>query len=184
MTTLRRCAWCSEDPLYQHYHDLEWGKPIYDERALFELLCLEGQQAGLSWITVLKKRAHYRQHFFVYPIAQIALISEQQLQLKLQDAGLIRHRGKLTAIRDNAIAWLALKHEVGDVVQWLWQFVQPLQQQPVTAYRPVATQTPTSQAMSKALKKYGFKFVGATTCYAFMQASGMVNDHEAHCSFK
>ena len=103
--TIRRCAWCSEDPLYIAYNDTEWAKPSFDEQHLFEMLCLEGQQAGLSWITVLKKRACYQQHFFQYPIAEIAALSDLQLQEKLQDSGLIRHIGKLTAIRDNAKAW-------------------------------------------------------------------------------
>lgn len=113
--TPQRCGWCSDDPLYITYHDQEWGKPEYDEQRLFEMLCLEGQQAGLSWITVLKKRQAYRQHFFQYPIAKIAGLSDELLQQKMQDSGLIRHLGKLKAIRDNAVAWQKLKAEVGDV---------------------------------------------------------------------
>lgn len=183
--TLQRCGWCSDDPLYMAYHDLEWGRPVFAEAHLFEMFCLEGQQAGLSWITVLKKREAYRQHFFQYSIAEIAALSDDEITLKLQDAGLIRHSGKLTAIRDNAIAWQKLKDDEIDVVKWLWDFVaqQPISND-VPDYRLAPAQTTTSLAMSKALKKKGFKFVGPTTCYAFMQAVGMVNDHENHCNFK
>jgi len=185
MMTPQRCGWCSDDPLYIAYHDQEWGKPEYDEQRLFEMLCLEGQQAGLSWITVLKKREAYRQHFFQYPIAKIAGLSDELLQQKMQDSGLIRHLGKLKAIRDNAVAWQKLKAEVGDVGLWLWQVVdgQPLYRN-VTDFRQAPAQTETSLALSKTLKKYGFKFVGPTTCYAFMQAVGMVDDHENSCKFK
>jgi len=185
MMTPQRCGWCSDDPLYIAYHDQEWGKPEYDEQRLFEMLCLEGQQAGLSWITVLKKRQAYRQHFFQYPIAKIASLSDELLQQKMQDSGLIRHLGKLKAIRDNAVAWQKLKAEVGDVGLWLWQVVdgQPLYRN-VTDFRQAPAQTETSLALSKILKKYGFKFVGPTTCYAFMQAVGMVDDHENSCKFK
>ena len=182
---MTRCGWCSTDPLYIAYHDQEWGRPLYDELALFELLCLEGQQAGLSWITVLKKRLCYRAHFFQYPIEQIAEFSDADIQTMLGDAGLIRHIGKLQAIRDNAKAWLALRQAEGNVVHWLWQFVD---QSPIhnviPDYRLGPAQTETSLRMSKSLKKNGFKFVGPTTCYAFMQSSGMVNDHEEQCAFK
>ena len=183
--TKQRCGWCSEDPLYMHYHDHEWGKANHDETHLFEMLCLEGQQAGLSWITVLKKRDCYRQHFFQHAIADIAGLTEVQLQEKLKDAGLIRHIGKLTAIRDNAKAWQSLKEQGIDPAQWLWSFVNnTVQQNDVADYRAAPAQTVQSQSLSKALKKHGFKFVGPTTCYAFMQAIGMVNDHENHCEFK
>ena len=183
--SIQRCGWCSNDPLYLDYHDHEWGKPSRDEAHLFEMLCLEGQQAGLSWITVLKKRAGYRQHFFQYPIAELALLKDDQLELKLQDAGLIRHRAKLKAIRDNAQAWQKLKQDHINVVEWLWNFVEqhPLRND-VADYRHAPAQTPTSVALSKALKKHGFKFIGPTTCYAFMQAVGMVDDHENDCAFK
>lgn len=184
MTTIR-CGWCSDDPLYQHYHDNEWGKVQKSAPYLFEILCLEGQQAGLSWITVLKKRACYQQHFFQYDISHIASFSDEEIELKLQDSGLIRHRGKLLAIRDNAKAWLKLEQDGINPVTWLWDFVE---QQPqyhvVKDYRMAPAQTEISLKMSKALKKNGFKFMGATTCYAFMQAVGMVDDHENHCQFK
>lgn len=183
--SVRRCGWCSTDPVYMAYHDHEWGKPEHDEAKLFEMLCLEGQQAGLSWITVLKKREAYRQHFFQHSIEEIAKFTNDPLELKLEDKGLIRHIGKLKAIRDNAIAWQSLKHQTQDVSTWLWEKVQ---HQPilndVQDYRQAPAQTELSVQLSKQLKKLGFKFVGPTTCYAFMQAVGMVNDHEDDCSFK
>lgn len=181
----QRCGWCSNDPLYITYHDEEWGKAEHDEARLFEMLCLEGQQAGLSWITVLKKRENYRSHFFQFSIIEIAALTDDQLEGKLSDAGLIRHLGKLKAIRDNAIAWLKLKDEVDDVASWLWSFVdQQILENDVVNYREAPAQTEISQTLSKTLKKRGFKFVGPTTCYAFMQAVGMVNDHENDCYFK
>ncbi|SDB83044.1 DNA-3-methyladenine glycosylase I [Acinetobacter boissieri] len=177
MTDKTRCAWCTADPFYMHYHDVEWGKPIHDEHALFEQLCLEGQQAGLSWFTVLKKRACYRAHFFQYPIAHIATLSDQEILQKCTDVGLIRHLGKLKAIRDNAIAWQQLKRTEANVSAWLWSFVDHQTQyinQPISVSEH-------SHKMSKALKKQGFKFVGPTICYAFMQATGMVSSHDQHC---
>lgn len=183
--TTQRCGWCSNDPLYIAYHDQEWGVPNYNEQYLFEMLCLEGQQAGLSWITVLKKREHYRTHFFQHPIEHIASLSDLDLELKLQDSGLIRHIGKLKAIRDNAIAWQNMKQQNIDMVQWLWNFIdQQPQLNDVPDYKLAPAQTEISQQLSKTLKKNGFKFVGPTTCYAFMQAIGMVNDHENNCAFR
>lgn len=183
--TIQRCGWCSNDPLYMAYHDQEWGRPVHDEQHLFEMLCLEGQQAGLSWITVLKKRDTYRQHFFQHHIADIAQMNDAGLESKLQDAGLIRHIGKLKAIRDNAMAWEKLKQEQIDPIAWLWSFTEnPPKNHDVPDYKTAPAQTAASLQMSKALKKQGFKFVGPTTCYAFMQAVGMVNDHENHCDFK
>ena len=183
--TVKRCGWCSNDPIYMAYHDHEWGRPIYDEQQLFEMLCLEGQQAGLSWITVLKKRECYREHFFHHSIANIANLSDEDLQLKVQDAGLIRHIGKLKAIRDNAIAWQNLKNNGENVSAWLWSFVQNKTiVNDVPDYKKAPAQTELSVLMSKQLKKKGFKFVGPTTCYSFIQAVGMINDHEDDCSFK
>ncbi|WP_445116925.1 DNA-3-methyladenine glycosylase I [Acinetobacter sp. WZC-1] len=180
--TTQRCSWCSDDPLYIAYHDHEWGKPSHDEAHLFEMLCLEGQQAGLSWITVLKKRENYRRHFFQHSIADIAQLSDAALTDKLQDRGLIRHIGKLKAIRDNAIAWQQMKHQGTDMVQWLWDFTgQQVQLNDVPDYRQAPAHTEVSLKLSRALKKNGFRFVGPTTVYAFMQAVGMVNDHENHC---
>ncbi|GAB3050878.1 DNA-3-methyladenine glycosylase I [Acinetobacter apis] len=183
--SIQRCAWCTNDPIYIAYHDEEWGKPLYDEQALFELLCLEGQQAGLAWITVLKKRACYRKHFFQYTVAEIAAFTDQDIMAKLTDQGLIRHRLKLMSIRDNAIAWQQLKHQHGDMSAWLWTFThQPIQNNDIPDHHHIPTSTKESVQLSKQLKKHGFKFVGPTICYAFMQASGMVNDHENHCPFK
>ena len=183
--TVQRCGWCSDDPLYITYHDQEWGQVLLDENRLFEMLCLEGQQAGLAWITVLRKREAYREYFFQYSIESIASLTDQQLQLKLEDASLIRHRGKLNAIRENAQAWLKLKQQGINPVDWLWSFAQqPRLNNDVVDYRQAPAQTIESQKMSKALKQAGFKFVGPTICYAFMQAVGMVNDHENHCDFK
>lgn len=182
---IKRCGWCSNDPLYIQYHDLEWGRPVQDEYALFEMLCLEGQQAGLSWITVLKKREAYRHHFFQFSISQIADFTDEQLAEKCQDAGLIRHIGKLKAIRGNAIAWLTLKDQGIDAVAWLWSFSpSPYLNRDVAHYRNLPAQTIESQLMSKALKKAGFSFIGPTICYAFMQAVGILNDHENDCHLK
>lgn len=182
---IQRCGWCSNDPIYITYHDVEWGKPSFDEQHLFEMLCLEGQQAGLSWITVLKKRESYYQQFFQYPISDIARFSNHDLADKCLDAGLIRHIGKLTAIRDNAIAWEQMKSQAIDPVKWLWAFVeQKTIINDVPNYKTAPAQTELSLKLSKALKKNGFKFVGPTTIYSFMQAVGMVNDHENHCAHK
>lgn len=183
--TIQRCGWCSNDPIYIAYHDMEWGKPSFDEQHLFEMLCLEGQQAGLSWITVLKKRDAYRKQFFKYPIADIAAFSDEDLAEKCLDTGLIRHIGKLKAIRDNAIAWEAMKSQGIHPVNWLWDFVeQKTMCNDVADYKTAPAQTELSLKLSKTLKKNGFKFVGPTTVYSFMQAVGMVNDHENHCAQK
>ena len=186
-SALPRCHWCTADALYQVYHDTEWGKPSHDRQYLFEMLCLEGQQAGLSWITVLKKRERYRQQFFNFDPAAIASLTPADLAERVQDSGLIRHAGKLSAIVDNSKAWLTLEQNGTTMVEWLWSFVpeasQPLQigydQSAVMRAASVAHEA--SVAMAKALKKSGFRFVGATTCYAFMQAVGMVNDHDPSC---
>ena len=183
--TIQRCGWCSNDPLYMAYHDHEWGHSLHDEQLLFELLCLEGQQAGLAWITMLKKRDAYRQHFFQHSIEYIANMSDATLEEKLQDPQLIRHHGKLNAIRHNAQAWLALQQQNIDVVAWLWSFAStPPLNNDIAHYKTAPAQTEASQQMSKQLKKHGFKFVGPTICYAFMQAAGMVDDHENYCHCK
>lgn len=184
MEVVQRCGWCGDDPLYQHYHDAEWGIVQYQRDALFEMLCLEGQQAGLSWITVLRKRENYRQRFFNFNPELVAAITDEQMEDMVQDAGLIRHRGKLSAIRDNAKAWLAFEAKGVNMVDWLWSFIGGTPQlNQLQHYTEGATKTAASQAMSKALKKAGFRFVGETTCYAFMQAVGMVNDHQVNCAF-
>lgn len=169
--TIARCRWVGENTLYQDYHDKEWGKPEYDARKLFEQLCLEGQQAGLAWITVLKKRAHYRAAFFDFEPEKIAAMSEADIECRMQNAGLIRHRAKLNAIVKNARAFLAMNAAGEDFVDFIWSFAQEKNRHDETA----------AKRMSKALKKRGFVFVGETTCYAFMQAVGLVDDHEAGC---
>jgi len=177
-----RCPWCGTDPLYVKYHDEEWGVPSFEDRHLFEMLCLEGQQAGLSWITVLKKRENYRKAFFRFDPRKVARMTDTDCEALLQDPGVIRHIGKLTAIRDNAIATLAVQREHGSLSAYLWSFVdgRPVVNQ-VRNYREAAASMPVSEAISKDLKKRGFRFVGGTTVYAFMQAVGMVNDHEIGC---
>ncbi|MFD1801178.1 DNA-3-methyladenine glycosylase I [Mixta tenebrionis] len=179
---MQRCGWVTADPLYQEYHDKEWGTPQMRNAALFEMLCLEGQQAGLSWITVLKKRANYRAAFHQFAPQAIAPMSAEDINRLMQDSGLIRHRGKLEAIVANARAYLTMQENGEDFAQFVWAFVdgQP-QISHFSDYREAPTQTPASVALSKALKKRGFKFVGPTTCYSFMQACGLVNDHVVGC---
>ena len=177
-----RCGWASADPLYEQYHDREWGRPLRDDRALFELLTLEGCQAGLSWITVLRKREHYRRVYDGFDAAKIARYTPARLEKLLGDPGIIRHRGKIAASVGNARAYLAVVEREGSFARFLWRFVggKPRRNAPRTLAH-VPTRTPESDAMSKALQKEGFKFVGSTICYAFMQASGMVDDHVAGC---
>lgn len=179
---MQRCGWVSEDPLYIAYHDKEWGVPETDRRYLFEMICLEGQQAGLSWITVLKKRENYRQAFHHFDPEKVAEMTEDDVERLVQDAGIIRHRGKIQAIIGNARALLAMEANGEAFSDFIWSFVghQPQLTQ-ATTLGEVPASTPTSDALSKALKKRGFKFVGTTICYAFMQASGMVNDHVTSC---
>ncbi|GAC1371920.1 MAG: DNA-3-methyladenine glycosylase I [Aquirhabdus sp.] len=179
---IHRCGWCSDDPLYQAYHDNEWGRPQHDPIRLFEKICLEGQQAGLSWITVLRKREHYRKRFFNFDPVKVAALTNEDLAELVTDAGLIRHIGKLSAIRDNAKAYLAMQAQGIDFTEWLWSFVGgKTVVNYLKSYREAPAKTAQSLAMSKALKKAGFRFVGETTCYAMMQATGMVNDHEVGC---
>ncbi|HEX2889260.1 DNA-3-methyladenine glycosylase I [Vineibacter terrae] len=177
-----RCGWVSDDPLYLPYHDDEWGRPHRDPQALFELLILEGCQAGLSWITVLRKRAHYRKVYDGFDPARIARYTPKKLERLLADPGIVRNRSKVDASVTNARAWLALA-EREDPVAFLWSFVggSPRINRP-RSLKQVPAQTPQSEAMSKALLKLGFRFVGPTICYAFMQATGMVDDHVVGCS--
>ncbi|AJE19627.1 DNA-3-methyladenine glycosylase I [Azotobacter chroococcum] len=173
-----RCFWCSDDPLYQAYHDAEWGVPLDDPQRLFELLLLEGFQAGLSWFTVLKKREHYRRVLFGFDAGRLAALDDAGIERLLQDPGIIRNRRKLEAARQNARAWLRLEDPAG----WLWSFVGGAPR--INRFRTpaeVPTTTPEAVALSRALKKAGFAFVGPTICYAFMQACGMVMDHTVDC---
>lgn len=180
-----RCSWAEGSAIYQDYHDNEWGKPEYNSLKLFEKICLEGQQAGLSWITVLKKREHYRQAFFHFDPEKIAQMTEQDLDECMQNAGLIRHRAKLEAIVKNAKAYLAMEKCGENFSDFIWAFVnhQP-QINDVPDLSAVPAKTETSKNLSKALKKRGFVFVGETTCYAFMQSMGLVNDHLNTCFCK
>ncbi|MFZ4832305.1 DNA-3-methyladenine glycosylase I [Rouxiella sp. Mn2063] len=180
---MARCSWVSEEPIYIEYHDQEWGVPVKNGRELFEMLCLEGQQAGLSWITVLKKRENYRRCFHQFDPQRVAQMTGQDVDTLVLESGIIRHRGKIEAIISNARAYLAMEASGEDFAQFVWQFVnhQPLINRPRSP-EEVPAKTELSDALSKALKKRGFKFIGSTICYAFMQASGMVNDHQTYCS--
>ncbi|WP_031522013.1 DNA-3-methyladenine glycosylase I [Siccibacter colletis] len=179
---MQRCGWVTQDPLYITYHDTEWGVPQRDEHALFEMICLEGQQAGLSWITVLKKRENYRRCFCQFDPQKVAALQPEDVDRLVQDAGIIRHRGKIEAIITNARALLAMQQNGESFSDFVWGFVdhQPQLTQATTLGEIPAT-TPVSDALSKALKKRGFKFVGSTICYSFMQACGLVNDHITSC---
>ncbi len=179
---MERCPWCEGFDLYREYHDKEWGVPQRDDRALFELLILEGAQAGLSWATILKKRAHYRQVFDGFDPARIARYDDAKVAALLADPGIIRNRAKIAAAIGNAKAYVALTATGRPFSDFLWSFVggAPLQNA-WTSLAQVPAKTAESDAMSKALAGAGFKFVGSTICYAFMQAAGMVNDHLVSC---
>lgn len=177
-----RCSWCGTDALYVHYHDTEWGVPVRDDQRLFEFLILEGAQAGLSWITVLKKRAHYRAVMAGFDPVKIARYTEDDVTRLLADPGIIRNRLKIESAITNAQAFLRIQAEFGSFSHFLWQYVneEPIQNTfPTLAAIP--THSPLSDALSRDLKKRGFRFVGTTIMYAFMQAVGMVNDHVTHC---
>jgi DNA-3-methyladenine glycosylase I len=180
---MTRCPWLPADrELYREYHDTEWGVPSYDERHLFEMICLEGAQAGLSWWTVLQKRDRYREVFHRFEPEKVAEMKDAELGKLVLDPGIIRHRGKIEAVRANARAWLDLREREGDPVKWLWSFTggEPRINSP-RGMGDIRTKTAESDAMSKALRKAGFNFVGSTTLHAFMQAVGMVNDHTVDC---
>lgn len=179
--TVTRCSWVTDAPLYQQYHDNEWGVPTYDSRELFAMLCLEGAQAGLSWWTILQKREHYYQVFDNFDPEKIARYDDAKRAELLADPGIVRNKLKVNAFIVNAQNYLRIS-ESQDFSDYLWQFVdgKPIINHPKTLADVPAT-TPISDAMSKQLKKDGFKFVGSTICYAFMQASGMVNDHTVDC---
>jgi DNA-3-methyladenine glycosylase I len=182
-----RCAWCGDDPLYRRYHDDEWGFPVTDDRRLFEKLCLEGFQAGLSWITILRKREAFRRAFDGFDPAAVARFDEARVATLLMDASIVRHRGKIEAAIANARCAAELAEECGSLAAYFWRFEPGPDERPervtLEALR-AATVTPTSKAMSKDLKRRGFRFVGPTTCYAFMQAMGMVNDHLEGCAVR
>jgi DNA-3-methyladenine glycosylase I len=177
-----RCGWPGTDPLYVAYHDEEWGVPERDDRALFEKLILDGFQAGLSWITILRKRENFRKSFDGFDPVTISNYGEGDIARLVSDAGIIRHRGKIEATIGNAAAWRRIMEREGGFSAFLWQFTdgEPIQNA-WPSWRGVPAETAESKAMSKALKKEGFRFCGPTICYAFMQAVGMVNDHETGC---
>jgi DNA-3-methyladenine glycosylase I len=177
-----RCPWCGDDPLYVAYHDQEWGVPCHDDRKLFEFLILEGAQAGLSWITILRKRENYRRAFAGFDPAAIARFDDQDVARLLADPGIVRNRLKITAAIDNARGVLAVQEEFGSLDRYLWDFVDG---RPIINHwcslDQAPAETPESIAMSRDLKKRGFRFVGPTIMYAFMQAVGMVDDHLDSC---
>ncbi len=178
-----RCVWCPpDDPLYIRYHDEEWGVPVHDDRKLFEMLILEGAQAGLSWLTILKRREGYRAAFDHFDAKKVARYDKKKCAALLQDPGIIRNRLKIAAAIENAKAFLAVQKECGTFDRYIWSFVdgKPKRQRRKSGEK-IPAQTPESEAMSQDLKKRGFRFVGPTICYAFMQAVGMVDDHAADC---
>jgi DNA-3-methyladenine glycosylase I len=179
-----RCSWCAATPLYTHYHDTEWGFPVDDDRALFEKICLEGFQAGLSWLTILNKREAFRRAFLDFDAERIAAFDENDVARLLGDAGIVRHQGKIASTINNAARVIELRKEFGSLAQFVWGF------EPEHASRPsritpdvLKTMTMSAQsiALSKALKQRGWTFVGPTTMYAFMQSMGLVNDHTEEC---
>lgn len=177
-----RCAWCLGSDLYKQYHDREWGRACRDSRQLFELLCLEGAQAGLSWITILRKRDAYRQLFAGFDPVRIARFTDSHLEKIAANPAIVRHRLKVFSVRSNARAWLELQQAGQDFSDFVWRYVDhQVVHNAWTSQADVPATTAVSLQMSKDLKKAGFSFVGATTCYAFMQASGLVNDHLVSC---
>lgn len=178
----QRCAWCSDDPLYQLYHDTEWGVASFDDRYLFEMLILEGAQAGLSWLTVLKKRTSYQQAFDHFDANKIALYDAHKIERLLQNSAIIRNRLKIHSAVSNARLFLQIQSQYHSFSEYIWQFVDD---KPIInhwkSHLDVPTSTHQSEQMSKALKKKGFKFIGSTICYSYMQAVGMVNDHTTDC---
>lgn len=179
---IKRCAWCGSDPLYIDYHDQEWGVPLRDDHRLFEMLVLEGAQAGLSWLTILRKRENYRKAFTGFDPEQVARYGEQEIARLLQDAGIVRNRLKIEAAVKNARGFLQIQEEWSSFADYLWDYVDG--RSVVNTWRDIAeipAHTPLSDRLSKDLKKRGFNFVGPTICYAFMQAVGIVNDHTIDC---
>ena len=182
VTNLKRCAWCGSDPLYVAYHDQEWGVPLHDDTRLLEFLILEGAQAGLSWLIILRKREHYRQAFAGFDVDQLAGYGDAEIARLLGNPGIVRNRLKITSAIRNARAVLAIREHHGSLDHFLWQFVdgRPVQNC-WRSLQEIPASTPLSDRMSKELRRLGCNFVGSTICYAFMQAVGMVNDHLVDC---
>ncbi len=177
-----RCKWCGSDPLYIAYHDDEWGIPVYDDRHLFEMLILEGAQAGLSWLIILKKRENYRKAFHAFDYEKIATYSQRNIKRLLANSGIVRNRLKIESVIRNARGVLGIREEFGTLDSFLWRYVDGIPRQ--NAWKSMAqlpSRTEQSDMMSKDLKRRGFNFVGPTICYAFMQTVGMVNDHTTEC---
>lgn len=181
---MQRCPWAGEDALYQTYHDKEWGRPVTDDVRLFEKICLEGFQSGLSWLTILRKRENFRAAFDGFDFRRVALYSEDKVEELLKDAGIVRHRGKINSTINNAARAIEMEAEFGSLAAYFWQFEPKPEERPESmtwdAVKAMA-HTETSKALSKDLKKRGWSFVGPTTAYAFMQAMGLVNDHTDSC---
>lgn len=177
-----RCSWCGNDPIYIDYHDKEWGVPLHDEQRLFEFLILEGAQAGLSWITILKKRESYRKAYHDFDVEKVARFNSRSVERLLNNPGIVRNRLKIEASITNARAYLDIQDKHGGFDDFIWGFVDggPVQNS-FKSLKQIPASTLVSDKISKALKQYGFKFVGSTICYAFMQATGMVNDHVTGC---
>lgn len=180
-----RCWWCHGHDDYQRYHDQEWGHPVVDDRRLFEKLCLEGFQSGLSWLTILRKRENFRAAFCDFDFVQVARFRQRDVEKLLKNEGIVRHRGKIEATINNAVQAVKMSEEFGSLAAWFWQY-EPVAQEhlPMASKQDASARSTcvTAIAMSKALKKRGWKFVGPTTAYAFMQAMGMVNDHLTGCA--
>jgi len=182
MSTIQKCGWCIGDPLYEAYHDEEWGTPVYDDDTLFEFLILETFQAGLSWITVLRKRENFRKAFDNFDYKKVVTYNQKKIDILLQDSGIIRNKLKINATITNAQAFMKIQEEFGSFSAYIWEFVdgKPIKNK-IKNYNEGPANTPLSDTISKDLKKRGFKFVGSTVVYAHMQATGMVNDHEVSC---
>ena len=183
----QRCSWSGSDPLYQRYHDREWGRPVRNDVRLFEKLSLEGFQSGLSWLTILRKRENFRAAFSGFDIEAVAGFKSREVNRLLRDAGIVRHRGKIESTINNAQRALKLREEFGSLARFYWSHEPGLHERPETLDRETLKtmgQTDASKRLSKELKKRGFSFVGPTTAYAFMQAMGMVNDHLEGCDFR
>ena len=182
MVDKKRCKWCESNELDRTYHDKEWGVPVYDDQKLFEMLILEGAQAGVSWHVVLQKRAHYKKVFADFNIDKLARFTDKKLEKALTDPGLIRNRLKIFSVRSNAIVCQAVQQEYGSFASYIWSFVdgKPIQNKHKNM-RQIPAKTAISSKMSRDLKKRGFKFIGETICYAYMQGVGMVNDHTTDC---
>ena len=177
-----RCSWAGEKPIYIKYHDEEWGVPVHNDQKFFEFLCLEGQQAGLSWITVLNKRESYKRLFYNFNVLKVSKMSDSEIENLLQDKSIIRNRLKLYSIRNNAVFFLKIQKEYGSFNDYIWSFVNDKTiHSNALNINEIQTKNEISDKMSKDLKQKGFKFIGTTICYAFMQATGLVNDHVKTC---